>query len=94
MVVDDAESDCEDFTSGNDKRREMLLELLDHTVHEHLTDGAKNTHHDQMSQEKPVLEDKHKHIDDFQKEARINEGNNRDPLVDLRHHLHGKWLVY
>lgn len=44
MIVEDTESDCEYFSGGDDKGREMLLELLDHAIDEHLAYCAQNTH--------------------------------------------------
>lgn len=66
MIVEDTESNCEYFSGGDDKRREMLFELFDHAIDEHLSDCAQNTHDQHVQDEDLVLEEELKDVNDFQ----------------------------
>jgi hypothetical protein len=57
IKVEDAETHCKYLTSGNDKRRKMLFELLDHTINKHLSNSSKKTHQEEMEQEQPMRKD-------------------------------------
>ena len=62
MIIEDAKPNSKDFSSRNDKRNEVLLELLNHTIHKHLPQAAQCAHYKQMNQELLMLSDENKHI--------------------------------
>lgn len=43
-IPEDAQTNSKDLSSGNDEWWEVLLELLDHTIHKHLSDCAESSH--------------------------------------------------
>lgn len=94
MKVEDAESDCKELSGGDDKGREMLFELFDHAIDEHLSDCAQNAHDQHVQHEDLVLEEEFEDVHDFEQDAGVKERDDGDPLVYLGHHLHGKRLVF
>ena len=94
VIVEDAQANSEYFPGGDDKGREMLFELLDHAIDEHLAHCAQNAHDQHVQHEDLVLEQELEDVDDLEEDAGVEEGDDGDPLVDLGHHLHGKRLVF
>jgi hypothetical protein len=43
-VPEDAQANSKDLSGGDNKRREVLLELLDHTIDKHLSNCTESSH--------------------------------------------------
>ena len=68
-VPEDAEAHCEYLAGGDDEGGEVLLELLDHPVDEHLTEGAEDAHEGHVESEIRVVQDEGDDVSDLEEEA-------------------------
>lgn len=93
VVVNDAQANGEYFAGRNDEGREVLFELFDHSIDEHLANGTEHSHDEHVEQEESVLEDKVEDFHNLQENAGVHEGNDRHPFVYLSHHFHRLWFV-
>ena len=92
-VVQDAESDGEEFAGGDDEGDEVLLELLDHSVDEHLTDCVEQSHRYQVRREPVVVVHEADGVDQFVEGDGQEGREDEDPLVDKGHELNSSWAV-
>ena len=68
----------------------MLFKLFDHAIDKHLPKCTKHSHNRHVQHKFVVLEQEGNYVDDLEKGAGIDNGDDGDPFVDLGHHLH--WL--
>lgn len=69
MKVYNTEPNSENLPGGDDKRSEMLFELFDHAIDEHLADCAENAHDQHMQHEDLMSEEESEDINNFEEDA-------------------------
>lgn len=66
MIVENTEPYCEYFTSGDDEGREVLFELFDHSVDEHLSESVEDTHSEHVYDEHVMICEKFEDVTNLQ----------------------------
>jgi hypothetical protein len=72
VVENNANGDCEYFSGGDDEGYEMLFELFDHAIDEHLTDCAEDAHDEHVQEEYFVSEDEGAHVDELEQAGGVD----------------------
>ncbi len=63
LIEHNAESNCENLSTCYYKGNEVLLELFDHTVDEHLSNCAQYSHQNHVKHEQAMLSHKCEHVE-------------------------------
>ena len=80
VIVEDAESDREDLSGGDDKGREMLFELFDHAIDEHLAHCAQDAHDQHVQHEDLVRKEEPEDVHGFEEDAGVKERDDEGHL--------------